>query len=66
MPVWPKTYYEEEKKKQWWLDAARKWLADPTADSELLYVASDGIKLADPTLSRQCLVEARERRKRKR
>jgi len=57
------TYFTERKRKAWWAASAQEWLADPTADSELLFVASLGTELADPTLSRQCLVEARERRR---
>jgi len=57
--------YTQTELKQWWKDSAIKWLADPRADSELLYVAYIGLELSEPELSRQCLEECRERRKRK-
>ena len=58
--------YTQNELKQWWKDSAIKWLADPRADSELLYVAYLGLQMSAPDLSRQCLEESRERRKGKR
>ena len=55
--------YTQMELKQWWKDSAIKWLADPRADSELLYVACLGLSLAEPKLAQQCLEECRERRK---
>ena len=58
--------YTQTELKQWWKDSAIKWLANPRADSELLYVAYVGLQMSEPDLSQQCLEECRERRRRKR
>jgi len=49
---------------KWWTDHAEQWLAHPSADSELLYVASIALARADPAISLQCIEECRYRRKR--
>ena len=57
--------FTQSELKQWWKDSAHKWLANPNADPELLYVAYIGLELTEPELSRQCLEECRVRRRRR-